>query len=117
MLNATSNHRWKVDYSMGVDVREDPVPVLVDGGEPVAVHAKPESVVHERQYGGAPRMVEGHQVVHRVMHTIYFLLIIVLIEPIIWLRHQQAGFIPMVQAPSRTFVVADPLVQLLGACG
>ena len=59
---------------MGVDVREDPVPALVDGGEPVAVHANPESVIHEWQYGGAPRMVEGHHVVHRVVHTIYFLL-------------------------------------------
>ena len=105
MLNATSNRRWKVDYSMGVDVREDPVPVLVDGGEPVAVHANPRSVVaHERQDGSAARMVEGHDVVHHAGPMIG------IIVPTGRIRHQQAGFIPMVQAPSRTFVVADPLV-------
>ena len=107
MLNLASIWGWKGDKSLGVDVREVPVPVIIDGGDPVAVHANPESVVHERQDGSARRMVEGHGVVDGVVRTTG------MIVPMGRIRHQQAGSIPMVQIHR----VGDMVVQRLGACG
>src|SRR4051794_30073919 len=114
MLKLTSIWGWKGDNSPGVDVREVPVPAIVDGGNLVAVHAKPESVVHERQNGSVPRTVEEHHVVHRVVQTIFSRIVPVFINPTSRLRHQQAGFIP---TELITFTIADPLVQLPRACG
>jgi hypothetical protein len=53
--------------SLNVDIDEAPNPVPVVGRELVAVHANPEPFVHEWQDGGAPRVVEGHHIVHPVM--------------------------------------------------
>ena len=114
MLHLASIWGWKGDKLLGVDVREVPVPVIIDGGDPVAVHANPEPVVHERQNGCVLRTVEGHHVVHRVVQTIFSCLVPVLIDPTSRLRHQQAGFIP---TELITFTIADPLVQLPRACG
>ena len=114
MLNLASIWGWKGDKSPGVDVREVPIPATVDRGDPVAVHANPESVVHERQNGGVPRTVEGHHVIHCVVQMIFSRLVPVLIDPTSRLGHQQAGFIP---TELITFTIADPLVQLPRACG
>ena len=47
--------------SLGVDVHKAPLaPTMIGVGDPVAVHAKPFSVVHERQGDKTARMVEGH---------------------------------------------------------
>ena len=105
--NVASNRRWKADLLVCVDVREEPCPSQVHDGDPVAVHANPESVVHERQDGSARRMVEGHSVVDGVVRTT------VIIVPTGRIRHQQAGSIPMVQ----THRVGDMAVQPLGSCG
>lgn len=101
--------------SLGVDVHEAPlVPMMIGGGDPVAVRAKPFSVVHERQGDRTARMVEGHQVVHGIMQTRCCRQVPVFTEPISRRRHQQAGFIPMVHL---TFILADPVVELPGTCG
>jgi hypothetical protein len=83
-----SSRRWKIDLLLGVDVHEAPVPMLVEGGESVAVNANPDTFIHEWQDGGTPRLVEGHHVVHYVMLTIFPRLIPVVIEPMSRLRHQ-----------------------------
>jgi hypothetical protein len=53
--------------------------------------------VHERQDGSAPSVVEGHHVVHPVMITIFHHLFLVVIEPMCRLRHQQAGYVPIME--------------------
>jgi hypothetical protein len=73
--------------------------------------------VHERQDDGAPRVVEGHHVIHPVMLMIFHRLIIVVIEPISRLRHQQEGYIPMVEMKPDTFIIADPLAKISVAYG
>ena len=106
--NVASTRRRKVDYLAGVDVGEAPVPAHVDGGDPVAVHANPRSVVaHERQDGSAARMVEGHDIVRHAGPMIG------IIVPTGRIRHQQAGSIPLLH----THCVGDLAVQLFGACG
>jgi hypothetical protein len=90
---------------------------LVDSGEPVAVHANPEHFVHERQDDGAPRVVDGHHVIHRVVLTIFPLLVPVVIEPVSRLRYQQAGYIPIVEMKPGTFIITDALAKISGAYG
>jgi hypothetical protein len=99
--------------SLGVDVHEAPL-MMIGGGDPVAVRAKPFSVVHERQGDRTARMVEGHQVIHGIMQTRCCRQVPVFTEPISRRRHQQAGFIPMVHL---TFIIADLVVELPGTCG
>jgi hypothetical protein len=42
-------------------------------------------------------VVEGHHVVHPIMITIFHRLFLVVIEPMCRLRHQQAGYVPIVE--------------------
>jgi hypothetical protein len=87
------------------------------GGELVAVHANPEPFVQEWLGGGAPRVVEGHHVVLPVVLMIFHRLILVVIEPMSRLRHQQEGYIPKVKMKPGTFIIADPLAKISVAYG
>jgi hypothetical protein len=117
MPNIASSRQWEVDLLLGVDVHEatDPAPIV--GGKPVAVHATPKPLTHKRQDGGAPRVVEGHHIVHLVMLTIFPRLIPMVIKPMSRRRHQQAGYIPMVEIKPGTFIIADSLAKISVAYG
>jgi hypothetical protein len=103
--------------SLGVDIHEEPDLDPVVGGELVAIHANLEPFVHERQDGGASRVVEGHHVIHSIVLTIFHRLVPVVIEPMSRLRHQQAGYIPMVEMKPDTFIIDDPLAKIIVAYG
>jgi hypothetical protein len=64
-----------------------------------------------------PRVVKGHYVVHPIVLTIFHRLVPVVIEPMSRLRHQQAGYIPMVEMKPGTFIIADPLAKISVAYG
>jgi len=103
--NVGSDGWWKFNLSLGVDVREEQAPALVEDGEPAPIHANPHSFAHEQQNGGggATRMIDGHGAVHRTVR------IMGIIVPTVWDRHQQAGSSKIVQTD-------DLAVEVLGAC-